>query len=369
MAITFSKEPSGIYPAYNDSFIEFTSSLANHKRAEITAYPLDVFTKTFPIYPDTQGNYFFNLKEIVKSILNTGFEDKVSTGANWSTSFVLGYLLQTISIEVFSDAGNETITRNYEFFKSIKQIGEDIYPNKFQLLSSTPNGIDHNLKYWEGFPFFFDILKVDYAAGKEITLKSLNTSDQSTPFAPTVTGSFRIQIDKGGGDNWTADNVLPLITGLNHLHLLENGNFKANVDIWKHKKCSGVYLKWFNNQGGYSFWLFDQFSKEVIRSNNLDVISSNDFNNVGQSGSSVLSFGKSGDRAIRLRTLYAERDKELLQGLFTSPFVQMYTSREANVLGKFITVQVEDVFEFKNKQANNEVALTIDLPEVLTIKY
>jgi len=76
MAITFTKEPEGIYPAYNDSFIEFSSDLADDNKAEITLYPVDIFTRVFVIYPDTDGKYLFNLKEAVKVIFNAnGFSD------------------------------------------------------------------------------------------------------------------------------------------------------------------------------------------------------------------------------------------------------------------------------------------------------
>ena len=64
MAINITKQPSGIYPAYNDSFIEFNSSLSGADRAEITAFPSALFTKTFTVFPDLDGVFIFNLKTL-----------------------------------------------------------------------------------------------------------------------------------------------------------------------------------------------------------------------------------------------------------------------------------------------------------------
>ncbi len=76
MAISILKEPSGIYPAYNDSFIEFQSSLIGDKRAEVTVFPTSVFTRTFVLYPDSQGRYLFNLKEDPEEKSNLASEEK-----------------------------------------------------------------------------------------------------------------------------------------------------------------------------------------------------------------------------------------------------------------------------------------------------
>jgi hypothetical protein len=37
-----------------------------------------------------------------------------------------------------------------------------------------------------------------------------------------------------------------------------NGAFKANINIKEWNQLC-IYLKWFNANGGYSYWLFDKF--------------------------------------------------------------------------------------------------------------
>jgi hypothetical protein len=46
----------------------------------------------------------------------------------------------------------------------------------------------------------------------------------------------------------------------------------------------------------------------------------------------------------------------------------MFTATEAYVEGRFIDVFVDGVISFSNKKSKNEIALTIDLPEVQTAK-
>lgn len=368
MAITIIKKPEGIYPAYNDSFVVFSSDLANNNKAEITAYPSEIFERTFIIYPDADGNYYFNLKEIAKVRLNqSGFIDSNYFINQYSKNIEGLYITQQIDIEVFNDSTSETKTEYYDFSKSVKQIGETIFENEFQLLSYSKDGINYNLTYFEGFPFHIDILKV--SGTNDIIVKNLNTENEKNFGTPTEEGSFRINIDKGSGDNWTFDNVLPLIEGLNRLEVYEGSNFKANLLLYKIKKCSGVYLKWFNQNGGYSHYLFDEYYVNKDTSKDLGSILKSDFSNVNEITGIVDSIGKETSGTKTIKTRYNQEEYNILKEIFESPSVQMFNSFEANSEGKFIDVKVEGSISHSNKKALNELKLTIDLPEVITAKY
>lgn len=367
MAITFSKEPEGIYPAYNDSFIEFASSLADNNKAEITLYPVDIFTRTFIIYPDSDGNYLFNIKEAVKVIFNVaGFKDANFFTDIYYKSISGVYLLQQVKIEVFNDSTSESKTEYYDFFKAVKQIGELIFSNPYQLLSYSKDGLNHSITYFEGFPLHFDILKVD--AGVDIVVKSLNTGNESEVMNPEASGSFRINVDRGGGNNWTYDNFLPLIEGLNRLEIYEDTVFKSNLILNKKKKCSGVYLKWFNRNGGFSHYLFEEYFVDKMKSSELGRVLNVDFNNIPNVTSNYKSTGKKAAESLNVKARYNSEEYELLKDIFTSPFIQMYTSRTAYVEGSFIDVFVDGTISFSNKRGNNEIKLTVDLPEVITAK-
>jgi len=368
MAITITKEPENIYPAYNDSFIEFSSDLADNNKAEITVYPTSIFTKVFVLYPDADGNYLFNLKEVVKVIFNqSGFKDSNFFTTSYSKSITGLYLLQEITIKVYNDITSEFESNAYEFYKAVKQIGENITVNPFQLLSYSPNGIDHALTYFEGFPFHFDLQRVKWA-GKEITVKSLNSGNTSDVFLVTAAGAFRINIDRGGGNNWTSDNVLPLMTGLNRLEILENGVFKSNLWLTKKEKCNGIYLKWFNRDGGFSHFLFDKYFIESVTGKDIGTIGNDEFNNIESITGELLSIGKEASRSFILKASYNKDEYEILKDIFTSPFVQVYTSFEAYVEGRFIDVSINGSLSNSNKKTNNEIAINVELPEMITAK-
>jgi len=367
MAINMTKEPSGIYPAYNDSFLEFTSDLAGHNRAEITVYPVLTFPRVFLVYPDLDGNYLFNLKEAVKFIFNkNGFKDSNFDSAVFWKSITGLYLLQQIQIKVYNDATNETLVKNYEFFKAVKQIAEPIYSNPSQLLTYTPDGVNHFLTYFEGFPFHFDVQKV--ALNSVLKLKSLNTSNETPNMTATASDSFRIAIDRGGANNWTDDNILPLIEGLNKLELYKDGVFQSNVIVTKKKKCSGVFLKWFNRSGGFSHFLFNEYFIEQTKSNELGKVYNDELYNIGNATGLFKSTGKQASASLILKSKYESTDYENLKDIFTSPLIQMYTSKDAYIEGSFIDVSVDGTISFNNKKGSNDISLIVELPEKITAK-
>lgn len=370
MAITFIKEPEGIYPAYNDSYIQFTSDLAGHNRAEITVFPTNIFTRNFVIYPDGEGNYLFNLKEPVKAIFNAdGFEDaNFFTDSYWKSVTDI-YLQQGIQIKVYNDTTNDSLSKSYEFVKAVKQVGEDAFDNDFRLLTYTPNGFDHELTYFEGFPFHFEIQRVVYSADKYFRVKSLNTGAESQKMFVTSTGAFRINVDRGGGVNWVTDSVVPLINGLNRLEVYENNVFKVNLNLVKKKPCSGIYLKWFNRNGGYSHYLFDEFYVQNIKGRDAGIVSNTEFQNISEITGAIKSTGKDATRSYVVKAKYKQNEYEVLRDIFISPFVQIYTSTTPNVQGRFVDVIVNGSFSHNNKKAMNEIVITIDLPDMITAKY
>lgn len=369
MAITISKEPAGIYPAYNDSYIEFSSSLSGNDRAEITALPAEVFVKPFSIFPDLDGNYSFNLKEIAKTVLNVNrFEDSNFFDDAYFKSIGGLYLLQSITIEVFNSTTSETLVKGYEFYKSVKQVGEGIHENPFQLLMNSKNGIDHYATYFEGFPFHFDIQRVVHVGGKELKVKNSKTGVWTAAMTTTSTGAYRVNIDRSESLNWTDDNFMPLIEGVNNLEIYEDDIFKSNLFLKKRETCEGVYLKWFNSDGGFSHYLFEEYLTEGVKGKDIDYISSGKQLNVGALNSDVMSVGKRAENTFKIRAKCDSRESETLKSLFSSPMVQVYTSRVAHVKGEFVNVAIKGNFNFKNKVANNEFIVTVEMPEMNTLK-
>lgn len=375
MAITISKQPSGIYPAYNDSYIQFSSDLAGNNRAEITLTPSGLFPHSFLVYPDLDGVYTFNLREAVQIILNeNGFNDPApSAPSGWAESFPYGYVniatgqTNDITIEVFNNSTSESVTPSYEFIRGIKQLGEEVFVNEAQLLNYSTNGVDYNLTYWEGYPFTFELQRLTTA--DSVVFNNLNSGDSSTAVLAASTGSFRAWVDKGSS-NWTTGGFLPLSDTINRIEVEVNSTFKTNVRIKKVSERGGVYLKWFNNDGGYSYWLFDEYRREEIRSSDVGLAATNKFLNVGDANRVARSrtLGRSAVKQIRVKTVVDENEAKLLESLFYSPSVQMYSSNTPYVAGEWVDVSISSNFVFANKRRLNEVSVTIVTDDTITAR-
>lgn len=364
MAITISKYPDGIYPAYNDSYLQFTSSLSGNTSAQIKLYPESSFPNNFLVFADLNSGYTFNLKEAVISRFN-GFDDQNTIPTDWGATITDSYLAQNLDIIIFNEAGSgETTNQTYEFFKSVKQIDESIYSNTAQILNYSTNGIDYNLTYFEGFPFHFDLLRI--SGSTDVTIKNLNSSITSTALSATSTNSFQIYVDKGSS-NWTTSNWLPLSDNLNRLEIYENGSFKTNLNLKKIPAKCGVYLKWFNSDGSYSYYLFDEFTKLKSKIKSLGEVARNEFLNVGNLKSPIVQMGKNTVEKLTLKATLDDNEVKILKSLYNSSSVQMYTSNDPFISGEWVNVEVTTNYEISNKNHLHKIKVTIELPQLNTI--
>lgn len=384
MAITITKEPSSIYPAYNDCWIQFSSDLAGNDKAEVDISPDSTFPSTFLIYPDTNGVYTFNLREAIQIVLNeSGFNDPNDTPpADYVEGYPYGYMklasgeTNAMTIEVFNDATSETKSdMSYEFIRGVKQIGEDIYANSAQVLNVCEglNGTDYQLTYFEGFPFTFELQRI--LTTEAVSLKNLNSGDETAAaFTPASNGSVRYWVDKGNGSNWTTSGFLPLSETDNRIEVYvavppAAGVFKTNVRIRKVNERAGVYLKWFNADGGYSYWLFDEYRREDLRTSMLGVSANEQFLNVDEGREAPFkSIGSSATKRLRLNTRVEDWQAKQLESLYYSPSVQMYTSTTPHLSGTWVNVEVVSNLQIANKKKLNEVVVNIELPELITPK-
>lgn len=369
MAITITKNISGVYPAYNDSYIQFTSSLANNERAEIEITG-GIFTERFIVYPNKSGVYTFNFKEPAKALMSEyPLEDvngaTISSGT-WGQSLNGVSLTLDATIYVYNSTTNESTTINLDFYRAVKQYGQSIYDNNGQILNYSTNGVDFNLTYFEGYPFSFELQNMVHTGTKDITVKNLNTGNVSEEISTQFTGAFKIIVDKGSF-NWTTTDFLPLPSTINRLEIYEDEVFKSNLNLKKVSSKCGVYLKWLNNDGGYSYWLFDEFYRDTLTSNIVGVYATNAFGNIGDSLSPSGMLGKEAARSMRLKTKVNKTEVKIIESLFTSPYVELYSATEPFQDGTWLSVQLNDNFTISNKKEINDVTVNIVLPEQNTI--
>lgn len=367
MAVIYYKEPSAFYPGYNDSWVLFSSNVSGRERAEIT-----VEGTTFLLFPDAGGDFAFNLKTIVQKKLNeNGFSDEVEPGENEIfTQFgsILYYQI-TVNFKVYHVDGFDNGSRLYTFYKSVVQKGQFVNTNNIGLAHSSENDYDYYLTYFPGFPFFFEIKRTFTDTFGDFVVENDYTGIKSKPVFVTANRTPRFYIDKGEGSNWDSENFMPLMNLKNDLQLTIGGKLAANLHLKKKPKKCGAYLKWFNSNGSFSFWLFDYSYFEDVSTREIDKVSTNGFYNVGETGVNRKSFGRSGENSISLKTRADANEMKHLKDLFISPNVQYYTSNNPEMLGVFIDVSISGRYTYNPNKKFNEVSLSVELPEIETITY
>lgn len=363
MAITISQEPSGVSPAFNDTYIIYSSTLAD------TRSTVDVGGRQFQIFPDTSGTYYFNVKKIVQSIINTNkFVDNLDVSEEGVWGFNDSSLFTTISftISVHSDDASEQVIRTYKFNKAVYQPGDEENTNDYAILTPSDKLTNnYYITYFEGYPF--DIALKNVTAGDQLSLKNNNSQDISPTLVPASNGAYRIVIDKGTS-NMTSTGFLPMLDIVNRIDIRESGDVKATLNLKKVNNTCGVYLKWFNSEGNYSYWLFEPYYRDTVKTSDGYFIGTNNFNLIyGNTSGDLITSGKQGTRSMNLRTKVDKNEIKQLRSIFTSPRVQLWSSQDPYVEGRWIDVSLDSSsFNITNKKEVQPISLTIELPVLNT---
>lgn len=367
MAITIIQEPSAQYPAYNDCWIKFSSDIAVSSYAEIEVSTSSLFANPFIIYPNSNGVFTFNLKHIITAIYNVdGFADINGFDTPWGASIVRNHTVHNFNLKVIDSVNvtEDLVTKAYTFFRSVNQLLETIFTVDYHLLIPFESSTFPYLPYFYGFPYFFDIY---YAESGNVTLNNVTTTSVYQVGTATEEDSFRIYLDRSNNQNLSDLSLLDIKEGENRL-IVTDGTQYVEPTLDRKNKCKGVYLKWANFHGGYSFWLFDRFYTERFKQESIGEVFSNNTSFVDENTGDYISLGKEGEREIVVKASLSEREFRYVKDIIFSPHVEMYTSEEANVLGYFINVNVKGDISRAIKKHNNKIQLTIQLPEIKTMK-
>lgn len=368
MAIIITQDLLPANPAYNDSIIKFYSdTYPSATRAEVV-----IGGRTFDVIP-FNGIFTFNLKEIVKTLVNTNkFEDAITPDLTTG-----GYLYSDSNIRrsvsvTFRVIGspNDSLSKSYIFFKSVEQLPD--YHRKAALtpvarvLLPTTNYVDYYCTYHEGFPFDFAV----YVPGLSTYQFRNRTTGQNTPVYTNLSSSVKRVFLSDGANSVTTEDILPLSSTLNQIELWTAGVFRANIYIKQVESDCGVQLKWLNRFGSYSYWKFDRAYKSTTTPKTIDDFQGR-YDNLQNLTASSYIIGKTATQTISVTSSYTGQDAIYLQDLVTSPSVWMNVNNEPfqQIDEKdFFAVKVNDTpFEPINTKMNKgKLNLTITLPDFYT---
>ena len=363
--IIFSEQPSKLpLPAYNNTIIKYTIDNGTPKSSTIT-----IGGYVFDIFPDAKGEFYFNFREVAAVFINTNlFADTVEMESASKFMYqdpALSYIL-TAEIIIEDTAGaTQTVTKVWPFIKSVNQFDRGRYQDANIMLLHPGETSVFSLSYFEGWPFDISVYADQV---RTLTIKSKRTG-QST-IQTFRKGVNRIFISNGENDFLGFENILPLYTGVNELEFIENGNIHFTLLLDKKPAECGQLIKWFNQAGGWSYWLLKPLYIQELKSNSRERINA-DFETLDNSNGNFQITGKDAEKGREYLTgLMDHEEKNVFEEMSLSPKLYYYNSEafQRFSTSKFIEVEASGNYKSGNKANLEEFKVRIDFPKFYTQK-
>ena len=286
------------------------------------------------------GYFRFNFKEISKELIilnkyrDTFFSNLAFNNINsFTKEQVGGYLVPTIYFEVKLSDGTIQKTQNQTYFKLIQSLStlEDYKysanygRNFFLLLPIVNNNMNqYFIKYWKGYPLDF----VFFSATNNLQLKSNNetfTFQRKANLTRLVISDGETSLEQINDQN---TNSFILEAGIKSFKIFENNiSNSQEIIIQTENYCNeeAIYLKWFNAQGGYSYYLFKNFERS-INIKNIGELENNFYDYYDDNFvSPKLQIGKEIIDKIKVDSdILSDNEFNLLIGIFSSPRVYFF---------------------------------------------
>ncbi|UAB85693.1 hypothetical protein INR75_06675 [Zunongwangia sp. SCSIO 43204] len=331
MSIVITKQPTGgpfnAYDAGTELDLEFGVDAGTPEVAIITINDVELPN----IYPDINGNFYYNLKAAVTAIINENhFNDELEViDENFKEDPSLFKEIEIVINVLFVDVAEDETTIVLPFLKSI---GQKYYSEEFTFL--VPK-ISQNAEviYYKGYPMDIAIYSKTPTAGiRTYTIKNKRTGISTTK--DFVKGVSRLFLGDGVVDLNDFEQEVPLYLGANDMEFSYNGSIVATLTIHKKEASCGKLLKWFNPAGGWSYFRFLPFE--------IDDLSSDTMENFNNHGVNTIT-GKEAERELELNTgVIDAAEYRILETLLLSPKVYIYDQKpfQPFALSNFKEVEV-----------------------------
>ena len=362
MAINFIRDISedNFLYSHNNNIVEYYTD--NTVDAIIRSDIIINGVTVINVYPSPTLGFFYNLKNVITDLINkTNYSDDLQT--DLSTSYTYDwqkgmYLSAEVEIRIVFDTFLfDTVTRDLKFILSA--VNQRDYNKRFPydsgldktLLSLpllTANNNKYYSRYWQGYPFDIGVYKgIDSI--DEILVDNL-TNGLNYSFALASPKGFERLVFSDGNTSTTIENSLPFLVGFNELKI-DTGITDAFLQLEVEKGCpNGVYIKWLNDRGGYSYWLFKSTNTQRNYTDLGSLIDDN--NNLEDTVSPVISLGKASRDSVNVTDeLLREEQKNLISTMIDSPKVYLFTGTpfSQNNFNDWIEVKVNTSdFAIKN---------------------
>jgi hypothetical protein len=315
----------------NDVVTVYSTTNADALYCDIT-----IGTLQLRLYPNPGGQFFFNFRPYVSALINThNFEDTLHTalmGANPDTYLYNAtdgtYLAHDVLFTIGLEGGAvETATYNLAWFAGVEQLGSHHNFNRADSLVLTPFRKDTAnhvyLKYWQGYPFDISL----YCPAPMVYLSNETTLLSQEFDVPGIIS--RLALSDGRTDE-TLETLLPFSDGYNRLRLGASAEAAAAdkfIMLEKVPYTCGVYLKWLNKYGGYSYWLFEDtytIDRSTRPLGELDRSNAN----LGDTFTRAIQTGRESQDTIKvIAELLTDDERRIVEGILESPKIYLFTGQ------------------------------------------
>ncbi|PHQ27856.1 hypothetical protein [Leeuwenhoekiella nanhaiensis] len=331
MAISFitSLPKDQVLNAYNNNVIEFSSDV---EKPNIKAI-ITIGSLNFESTPSPADEYYFNFKSIIQALINANyFQDLIEPENENTMVYPDATLYQEITADLsveFDDGTTDDQSINLAFIKAVDQ--EEAYKrntinqinNQIALLLPfiPDSNQDYHATYFEGYPFDVAIYS---DADRAITINNRATG---------ISAEF--QINKGvnrlflsdGDNNFSVDEIVPLQPGINKLDFYIGETSKVTLHLTKADSICGSYYKWFNDQGGWSYFLFHKYDETVNTKSTESFFQ--DFKNLNNSDDRFFDLGLEVEYSDKYFTEgISQNEMALIKSLMESPKVYRYLNKQ-----------------------------------------
>lgn len=360
MAIVFLKDldSNKLYPAYNNAIVSFYSSdLSQAVKATIA-----IGTNVVTLYPSPDGLFSYNFKDIISTLLNNdNFKDDLEPDLDIFSNYTYDWtskvnLSDVITFEVYKqDDTSISTTRTIEWLSGYVQLrnwkrnypAENLLVDNIAILQrkSVDSYFDYRVKYWEGYPF-------------DITLwvketDTLNVTNNNNLIGYDFDNIYKVTrlVFSDGRTDISLNDELSFQDGLNDLVF----DAKFNLAVEKINSCgAGVYIKWINSFGGWSYWYFNKGNEDVKIKDKGNL--QNDYYNLEDTISPLVSLGKESGNTITVQERNVSEDfKNQLVDLIDSAKVYLFTGvpYSKNTFNDWMEVSLSDgTFRISNSRSN-----------------
>lgn len=288
MAITFTKSISTteFLNAFNHNVVEFSSDdVLDSVKCEVNINSID-----FEITPDDDNVFTFDFLEAVSTFAaENRFADDIIPDEDIEADTTLQYSYEVTYTITFSDDSTEDTAKTYVFLRSVEQIANvsNRLITEQQVLTPT------DLTFFNGYPFDVahysdgNITATNTVTGATTVFTSVQGttdriffSDGTALASPASAFEDRVTTDSGTYEEnscFTSFAGGLINIGYNNITLVDSTTI--TLDILLKDICSGVYLKFANKKGGYSYWLFNSIYKDKMTVKTIDIYNT-DFDSI-----------------------------------------------------------------------------------------